>query len=100
MLAAMAASPVSPPQPARVLVSAVRADHAALLLATVVVVGAALVVVGVAWQSLLPDLVDRALLPSAAVLDGAVYNVARARRPAPGAARARAPGSGRRRSPS
>jgi MFS family permease len=52
--------------------------HAALLVATVIVVGAALVVVGVAWQSLLPDLVDRRLLPSATVLDGAIYNVARA----------------------
>lgn len=53
-------------------------DHAALLVATVVVVGAALVVVGVAWQSLLPDLVGRGLLPSATVLDGSIYNVARA----------------------
>lgn len=53
-------------------------DHAALVLATVVVVGAALVVVGVAWQSLLPETVGRALVPSAAVVDGAAYNIARA----------------------
>lgn len=53
-------------------------DHAALMLATVVLVGVALVVVGVAWQSLLPETVGRALVPSAAVVDGAVYNVARA----------------------
>ena len=47
------------------------AAHAALLLGTVLVVGAALVVVGVAWQSLLPDLVGRGLLGSATVVDGA-----------------------------
>lgn len=58
--------------------SATGFDHAALLVATVIVVGAALVVVGVAWQSLLPDLINRGVLPSATVLDGAIYNVARA----------------------
>jgi predicted MFS family arabinose efflux permease len=74
--AAMAASGLS--AGAGALLSVVGADHAALLIATVVVVGSALVLVGVAWQSLLPDLVHRGLLPSATVLDGAIYNVARA----------------------
>lgn len=53
-------------------------DAAAGYLLTVFVVGIALVVVGVAWQSLLPELVDRSLVSSATVADGAVYNVARA----------------------
>lgn len=53
-------------------------DAALPLLATIVVVGAALVVVGVAWQSLLPEIVDREVLPSAVLLDGAVFNMARA----------------------
>lgn len=74
--AAMGASALS--AVAGATLSASGADHAAFLVATVVVVGAALVVVGVAWQSLLPDLVQRGLLPSATVLDGAIYNVARA----------------------
>ena len=74
--AAMVASALS--AGAGALLSAVGSDHAALLIATVVVVGSALVVVGVAWQSLLHDLVNRGLLPSATVLDGAIYNVARA----------------------
>lgn len=54
------------------------ADAAPPLLATIVVVGGALVVVGVAWQSLLPEIVDRDVVPSAALLDGAVFNMARA----------------------
>lgn len=53
-------------------------DAAPPLLATIVVVGGALVVVGVAWQSLLPEIVDRDVVPSAALLDGAVFNMARA----------------------
>ncbi|WP_340539925.1 MFS transporter [Nocardioides sp. GXZ039] len=48
------------------------------LLATVLVVGLALVVVGVAWQSLLPETLERPLVPAATVVDGAVYNIARA----------------------
>ena len=74
--AAMVASALS--AVAAAVLSSGGAASAALLVATVVVVGAALVVVGVAWQSLLPDLVHRGLLPSATVLDGAIYNVARA----------------------
>lgn len=76
LAAAMVASALS--AVAGATLSATGADHAALLVVTVIVVGAALVVVGVAWQSLLPDLVHRGLLPSATVLDGAIYNVARA----------------------
>lgn len=53
-------------------------DAALPLLATIVVVGASLVVVGVAWQSLLPEIVAREVLPSAVLLDGAVFNMARA----------------------
>jgi predicted MFS family arabinose efflux permease len=53
-------------------------DAALPLLATIVVVGGALVVVGVAWQSLLPEIVDRDVVPSAVLLDGAVFNMARA----------------------
>jgi len=75
-VAAMVASSLS--AVASAVLSLTGIDHAALLVATVLVVGAALVVVGVAWQSLLPDLVHRGLLPSATVLDGAIYNVARA----------------------
>lgn len=48
-----------------------------LVLATAVI-GVALVVVGVAWQSMLPETVDRSLISSATVLDGAVFNAARA----------------------
>ena len=76
LAAAMAASALS--AAAAAAMSAGGVVHPALLVATVAVVGAALVVVGVAWQSLLPDLVHRGLLPSATVLDGAIYNVARA----------------------
>lgn len=54
------------------------ADGAVPLLVTVLVVGAALVVVGVAWQSMLPELVARPLVPAAVLLDGAVFNLARA----------------------
>ncbi|MBM7518481.1 MFS transporter [Nocardioides nitrophenolicus] len=54
------------------------ADRAAPLLLTVLVIGGALVVVGVAWQSLLPEVVPRAAVPSAAMVDGAVFNIARA----------------------
>lgn len=63
---------------AAAVLAATGADSPAPLLLTVVVVGSALVVVGIAWQSLLPELVDRPLVASAALLDGAVYNVARA----------------------
>jgi predicted MFS family arabinose efflux permease len=54
------------------------ADRAVPLLLTVLTVGTALVVVGVAWQSLLPEVVPREAVPSAAMVDGAVFNIARA----------------------
>lgn len=54
------------------------ADRALPLLLTVLVVGGALVVVGVSWQSMVPELVERPLVPAAVLLDGAVFNMARA----------------------
>lgn len=53
------------------------ADGAAPMIVTVVLVGVALVAVGVSWQSLLPETVDRRLIPTAALVDGAVFNTAR-----------------------
>ncbi|MDO9395572.1 MAG: MFS transporter, partial [Herbiconiux sp.] len=55
--------------------------HPAALLATVVVVGTALVAIGVAWQSLLPETVPVPLIASAAALDGGAFNLARAAGP-------------------
>lgn len=63
---------------ALVLATSVGLTHPAVLLATVAMVGSALVVVGVSWQSLLPEVVGRGLVPAASLLDGAVFNVARA----------------------
>ncbi len=42
------------------------------------VVGTSLATVGIAWQSLLPETVTRDKIPSAAVMDGAMFNAARA----------------------
>ncbi|MFN3602940.1 MAG: MFS transporter, partial [Dietzia sp.] len=53
------------------------ADDALPMILSVVLVGAALVVVGVSWQSLLPETVDRRMIPAAALVDGAVFNLAR-----------------------
>jgi len=52
--------------------------HWAWLVTTVLVVGTALVITGVTWQAMIPTLVRRELLGSASVIDGSVYNVARA----------------------
>jgi predicted MFS family arabinose efflux permease len=52
-------------------------DDALPMILSVVLVGTALVVVGVSWQSLLPETVDRRLIPTAALVDGAVFNLAR-----------------------
>ena len=60
------------------LLTAVGGDGAVPMVLSVVLVGAALVVVGVSWQSLLPETVDRGSIPTAAVVDGAVFNLARA----------------------
>lgn len=53
------------------------ADGALPMILSVVLVGVALVVVGVSWQSLLPETVDRRMIPTAALVDGAVFNLAR-----------------------
>lgn len=53
-------------------------DNAALLVLSVLVVGLSYVVVIVSWQSLLPETVDRRIIPAAALLDGAFFNMARA----------------------
>lgn len=52
--------------------------HWSLMIATVLVVGAALVVTGVTWQAMIPDVVGRQLMGSASVVDGSAYNLARA----------------------
>lgn len=52
-------------------------DGAVPMVLSVLVIGLALVVVGVSWQSLLPETVDRRLIPSAALVDGATFNLAR-----------------------
>nr|WP_241725984.1 MFS transporter [Dietzia sp. DQ11-38-2] len=53
------------------------ADTALPMICSVLLVGTALVVVGVSWQSLLPETVDRGMIPTAALVDGAVFNLAR-----------------------
>ncbi|HJC61150.1 MAG TPA: MFS transporter [Candidatus Dietzia intestinigallinarum] len=58
--------------------SATGHDQALVMVLSVLLVGIALVLVGVSWQSLLPETVERASIPAAAVVDGAVFNVARA----------------------
>ncbi|MFE5699556.1 MFS transporter [Rhodococcus koreensis] len=49
-----------------------------LMLAAVVAVGAGLSTITIAWQSLMPHIVGRPLAGTAAILDGASYNGARA----------------------
>jgi MFS family permease len=56
---------------------------AALVPATLVL-GAANVLSVIAWQSLIPELVDRRTLPAAATIDGMSFNAARAAGPAAG----------------
>lgn len=60
------------------LLTALGHDGAVMMVLSVLLVGTALVVVGVSWQSLLPETVDRRSITSAAIVDGAVFNVARA----------------------
>lgn len=60
------------------VLSALGRDSAVPMVLSVVLVGLALVVVGVAWQSLLPETVDRSVIPTAAIADGAAFNLARA----------------------
>jgi len=54
------------------------------LLLTVVGIGSGLVALAVAWQSQIPRLVDRQAVGSAAVVDGATFNLARAVGPVAG----------------
>ncbi|MFZ2175058.1 MAG: MFS transporter [Rhodococcus sp. (in: high G+C Gram-positive bacteria)] len=49
-----------------------------LMLATVAAVGSGLATITIAWQSLMPHIVGRPLAGTAAILDGASYNGARA----------------------
>lgn len=49
-----------------------------LLLLTVVGIGSGLVALAIAWQSQIPRLVDRRAVGSAALVDGATFNLARA----------------------
>ena len=62
---------------AATVLTATGADGALPMILSVVLVGTALVVVGVSWQSLLPETVDRRMIPTAALVDGAVFNLAR-----------------------
>jgi len=55
-----------------------------LLLLTVVAIGSGLVALAIAWQSQIPHLVDRPAVGSAAVVDGAAFNLARAVGPVAG----------------
>jgi predicted MFS family arabinose efflux permease len=61
-----------------------RPDGVAPLLLTVVAIGCGLVALAVAWQSQIPRLVDRAAVGSAALVDGALFNLARALGPIAG----------------
>jgi len=54
------------------------------LLLSVVAIGSGLVALAIAWQSQIPHLVDRAAVGSAAVVDGATFNLARAVGPVAG----------------
>jgi predicted MFS family arabinose efflux permease len=55
-----------------------RPDSFWLLLLTVVGIGSGLVALAIAWQSQIPHLVDRRAVGSAALVDGATFNLARA----------------------
>jgi MFS family permease len=58
--------------------SAADAAGPVTLIGSVGAIGVGLVTIGIAWQSLLPETVDRANVASAAILDGACFNTARA----------------------
>jgi MFS family permease len=55
-----------------------RPDSLWLLLLTVAGIGSGLVALAIAWQSQIPRLVDRRAVGSAALVDGATFNLARA----------------------
>lgn len=60
------------------VLAAIGADGALPMILSVLVIGSAFVLVIVSWQSLLPETVDRRLIPVAALFDGASFNLARA----------------------
>lgn len=66
------------------LLAARAPDSVFLLLLTVVAIGSGLVGLAISWQSQIPRLVDRAAVGSAAVVDGAAFNLARAVGPVAG----------------
>jgi predicted MFS family arabinose efflux permease len=61
-----------------------RPDSVVPLLLTVVAIGCGLVALAVAWQSQIPYLVERAAVGSAAIVDGTLFNLARALGPIAG----------------
>ena len=63
------------------LVTATGRATPAALIASVAAVGVSLVCVGVAWQSLLPETVEQRVVASAAIVDAAAFNSARAAGP-------------------
>ncbi len=70
------------------------ASSPALILALTFALGCGTAVAGPVWQAIQPDLVDRALLPQAAALNGLNMNVARAVGPALGGVVVAAVGAG------
>jgi len=60
------------------VLASTRPDSFWLLLVTVVGIGSGLVALAIAWQSQIPHLVDRRAVGSAALVDGATFNLARA----------------------
>jgi len=64
--------------------AASRPESAALLVLTVVAIGTGLVGLAISWQSMIPDLVGREAVGSAALVDGASFNAARALGPIAG----------------
>jgi len=66
------------------LLAATHAGGLWLLLLTVFLIGSGLVALAIAWQSQIPHLVDRSAVGSAALVDGATFNLARALGPVAG----------------
>jgi MFS family permease len=64
--------------------AAARPQSATLLVLTVIAIGTGLVGLAIAWQSMIPDLVGREAAGSAALVDGASFNAARALGPIAG----------------
>jgi predicted MFS family arabinose efflux permease len=60
------------------ILASTRPDSFWLMLLTVVGIGGGLVALAIAWQSQIPLLVDRRAVGSAALVDGAAFNLARA----------------------